>query len=208
MITIRLSEEDFLDHLSEQIQFLKISCEIYDRGMKIEGKRLATTIRTIVHDTGSSKSILGHLSCKNKMYYLNTAIPESLFGLCSFTTTTVDGGKSEYTPPLENLSEKRKENPLITFQNWWEDMKVLSDGNNTFSRKDLVLNVANKDGGAHVDEKLPKRYAELTRQNTLNFYHEDQTGLMTDIKGVELASIRQIAFELTKSLGRKFPDFA
>lgn len=204
---MRQTEEDLVNHLKEQIQLLNISCDGFDRGIKIEGKRLATVIRTLVHDTKSSTSILEHLNCKNKLYYFNTAIPESSFGLCGLTTTTANGGESEYTPPLENLGEMRKRKPWITFQNWWEDMNVLSDGNNTFSRKELVLNVANKDGGAHVDLKLPKKYAELTRENSLNFFHEDQSGLMLDVKGVELASIRQIAFELAKSLEVKFPSF-
>ncbi|MFE4239829.1 hypothetical protein [Peribacillus butanolivorans] len=204
---MNLTEKDYLNHLIEQIDFLQNSCERFDKGVVSEGKRIAVGIRTLVHDTKNSVSLLTHLDVKNKLYYFNTAIPETQFGLTGVRTTTEGGGKTEYVAPLDKLSEKRKEQPLITFNNWWTEMKVISDGNNKFSRKDLIMNVANKDGGAHIDSKLNKSYTKLTRENSLNVFHQDNSNQLTSVKGVELASIRQIAFELIKTLSKKYPEY-
>ncbi|WP_249593627.1 hypothetical protein [Peribacillus frigoritolerans] len=204
---MNLTEKDYLNHLIEQIDFLQNSCERFDKGVVSEGKRIAVGIRTLVHDTKNSVSLLTHLDVKNKLYYFNTAIPETKFGLTGIRTTTEGGGKTIYVAPLDKLSDKRKEQPLITFNKWWTEMKVISDGNNKFSRKDLIMNVANKDGGAHIDSKLNKSYSKLTRENSLNVFHQDNANQLTSVKGVELASIRQIAFELIRTLSRKYPKY-
>lgn len=201
------TQDDFLIHLREQIYFLRQSAEGYDKGFTLESKRLATTIRVLVHDTGSSTSLLRHLNCKNKMLYFNTSIPETKFGLCMMTTTTENGGRTFYNPPLGNLSEMRMRNPWVKFNMWWKDMNVLSDGRNKFSRKDLVLALANKDGGAHVDKQLDPTYSELSRNNSMDVYHKQQSGKLVDVPGVELASLRQITFELLVSLEKQFPHY-
>ncbi|WP_306009571.1 hypothetical protein [Bacillus sp. MMSF_3328] len=200
---MKLTEQDFLEHLNEQIYFLQISSENFDKGIFIEAKRLAVVIRTLLHDTTSSTSLLTHLKVKQKLYYFNTAIPESKFGLTGIRTTTEGGGRTEYYPPLNNLSEKRKQRPWVTFSTWWSEMIVLDDGRNKFSRKDLVLSVSNKDGGAHVDKKLNGSYSDLSRGNSMNLFHENIDGSQKSITGIELASIRQITFELLETLQKR-----
>jgi hypothetical protein len=202
-----LTREDFLKHLSDQIYFLQRSAENYDMGMIVEAKSMATNIRILLHDTRNSTSLLKHLDSKLGIYYYNTAIPDTKFGLCGITTTTIDGGKTFFNPPLNNLSEIRLRNPWVTFNTWWNEMNVLSDGNNRFSRKDLVLALANKDGGAHVDNKLDQPYSELTRNNSLEVFHQEHSGKLIDVAGVEFASIRQITFELLTTLEKKFSAY-
>ncbi|MFG6497567.1 hypothetical protein P8610_19550 [Fictibacillus sp. UD] len=204
---MKQTRQDFLIHLKEQVYFLKRSCEGFDRGYSAEGKSLASTIRTLVHDTSSSISLLTHLDCKKKIYYFNTAIPGTPFGLVGRTTTTENGGKTFFSAPLDNLSDVRKQMPWITFDEWWINMVALSDGRNNFSRKDLILRVANQDGGSHVDKKLNKSYAELSRGNSLNVYHQYNSGQVSNVHGPELASVRQIAFELLKSLQQRFDNY-
>lgn len=203
---MRFTEQDYLNNLSEQIYFLKTSSEQFDKGHLAEAKRIASSIRFLLHDTDKSTSLLKHLNVKTKFYYFNTAIPNSKFGLTGIRTTSENGGRTEYYAPLENLSEKRKERPWVIFNSWWEDMIVLSDGERNFSRKKLVLTLANKDGGVHIDRKLPPDYYALTRNNTLNVFHVDKENKENNVIGIELASLRQIAFELVKSLEAKFPN--
>jgi hypothetical protein len=203
---MKLEEKDYLKHLSEQIYFLIRSSEDFDKGYTMEAKRLASHIRTLVHDTKRSNSLLNQLNCKLDLAYFNTAIPESEFGLCGIYTTTDSGGKTMYKPPLNNLSELRLKNPWLTFHKWWYETKVLTDGQNVFSRKDLVLALANKDGGSHVDDTLSEPYVKLSRNNSLNVYHRSDSVHNEDVFGVELASVRQIAHELLISLKKQFPN--
>jgi len=196
------SIDDLNDQLKEQLYFLKVSAASYDAGQTIEAKRLATTMRNLFHDTKHTKSLLSQLGVKKKLYYYNTAIPETQFGLTGIMTTTAGGGKTEFYPPLDEGGPKRKERPWIIFQEWWEEMNVLYDGRTTFNRKNLVLSLADQDGGAHVDPDLNEDYANLSRNNSLNVYHEGKP-----VKGVVLASVRQIAFEAYRTLRDKYPEY-
>jgi len=45
------TKAELLDYLREQITFLRNSIDSYDKGFEGEAKRLATTIRVLVHDT-------------------------------------------------------------------------------------------------------------------------------------------------------------
>ena len=52
------------------------------------------------------------------------------------------------------------------FIKWWEQNIIFKDSRgNIFTRKDLVRNVTDKDGGAHVDPSLQEAYANLSRFN-------------------------------------------
>ncbi len=48
-------------HLAEQLQFLEASADAFDRGFRGEAKRMAATIRILVHQTHRSHSLLGQL---------------------------------------------------------------------------------------------------------------------------------------------------
>lgn len=200
---VNQSSDDLNNHLFEQIQFLRASSNSYDSGFTGEAKRLATVIRTLVHETRESQSLLGQLEIRNKIHYYNTAIPQSQFGLTGIKTSTNGiSSYTEYVAPLDNGGPLRKERPWILLPEWWDAMKVLYDGQAYFTRKKLVLSLVNKDGGAHVDPQLDEAYANLSRNNTLNVFHDG-----APVKGVELASVRQIAFELCRSLQEVYPSY-
>ena len=44
---------------------------------------------------------------------------------------------------------------------------MLTWENNKFSRKNLILNVADTDGGTHVDPELDEKYMAFSRKNSL-----------------------------------------
>lgn len=91
------------------------------------------------------------------------------------------------------------ENIYSNFDDWWNEWVIVDHNKSAFSRKDLILNLANKDGGAHVDPKLDQDYANLTRNNSVGWtgYDGIKEFPVTDI---ELYSVRQIAYELLHSL--------
>ncbi len=50
----------------------------------------------------------------------------------------------------------------IPFEQWW-NLPILKDNKNrVFSRKDLVLNVADTDGGADIDPDLEEAYMSIS----------------------------------------------
>jgi hypothetical protein len=75
-----------------------------------------------------------------------------------------------------------------------------------FTRKDLVLALANQDGGAHVDPALNEAYEALSQSNSLGWMAGVPSGAGdADTSSVPMgspvpANVRQIAWELERSL--------
>lgn len=61
--------------LTEQVDYLESSAHLYDKRRKYEAKRLAVTIRVLLHDTSMSRSLLQQLDLKHRLLFLDTAGP-------------------------------------------------------------------------------------------------------------------------------------
>jgi len=202
--------KELLGHLKEQIAFMQESAISYDRGFESEAKRLAVVIRVLVHDTSQSTSLLTLLGRKRKMLFYDSASkydPRNLATGNCLTVVKLSANEAEYIAPLDDLSSARDKNKKRSFNNWWERLIIYGDNkNNTFTRKKLVLAVANKEGGTHVDPTLDQQYADLSRFNSLGwklFVHgEEKDFNNTPI----LPSIRQISHEVLRTLRDEFPD--
>jgi hypothetical protein len=82
-------------------------------------------------------------------------------------------------------------------------MAVIEDSaGRHFSRRDLVLAVANKDGGAHVDPQLDDSYVALSRMNSIGFAWIGPNGVSEPLDSPVPASVRQIAYEVAQTLER------
>ena len=210
--TIPQTKEELLGYLKEQIRFLIDSSSSYDSGFQGEAKRLATVIRVLLHDTPRSTSLLTQLDKKTITFY-DTAIdydPNNLaphIGLVMFRISTQSG--AEYVAPLDNLSPSRIKKGKVSFDEWWNKIVFKDNQNNFFTRGDLVLTVANKEGGTHIDPKLKKAYANLSRFNSLGWKSSIRKGgveIEADLNNPVSPSIRQIAHEVIKTLKDEFPD--
>lgn len=204
---ISQTKEELLDHLQEQIHFLLNSCRSYDNGYKGEAKRIAAVIRTLVHDTRNSISLLKQLESKG-IYFYNTALsfdPKNLMPHMGLIGIRHSPTGIEYWAPLDDGPPSRYKKKWVTFDTWWNEI-ILDDKKNRFSRRDFVLFVSNKDGGSHVDPDLEEAYANLSRKNSLGWkkvVNEEES----DMTKPELASIRQIGHEMIQTLKNKFPSY-
>ena len=206
------SRDELLAHLKEQIAFMKKSADSYDNGFEGEAKRLAVAIRILVHDTQKSKALLTSLDRKNINFYDSASdydsnrVVVSHSGLVLKKFMFPEGG-GEYEAPLDDLPPSRNKNKKVNFDQWWDKRIIIRDNQkNTFARKDLVLTVANTEGGAHVDSNLDQAYAKLSRFHSLGwkFFRGD---VVEDFKNSPvLPSIRQIAHEVLKTLNDEFPE--
>ena len=64
----RQTPEDIRRHFAEQLQFLKTSAALYDRGDEAEAKPLAVPLRTLLHDSPRSRSLLSQLDLKGILF--------------------------------------------------------------------------------------------------------------------------------------------
>lgn len=216
-----LSQPELEQHLAEQVSFLRVSAQAFDAGMEAEAKRLATSIRVLVHDTRTSQSLIGQLGLKESMRFTDTTIRREVLppGMTSWSTGTIvlhsgititqmqlgpDGG-TKFAAPLDNIAPER-EGPPVEFAQWWKPVILTDMQGNEFSRKSFVLALANEDGGAHVDPKLATGYAALVKANSLGRMGAGPGQEMRPLLNIALATVRQIAHELLRTLERELPS--
>jgi hypothetical protein len=135
------------------------------------------------------------------------------FNLCCMAMMkTTEGTSARYVPHLDNpgMPPGPGRGAWRPFDAWWTEPVIKDMQKRVFTRRGLVLGVANKEGGSHVDPSLPEPYADLSRNNSLGWLvggsHEQGTG--TPLGNPVPASLRQIAYEVDASVCREFPELA
>lgn len=193
--------------LAEQLEWLESSARLYDTGKKHEAKRLAVTIRVLLHDTSMSMSLLRQLGLKHRLLFLDTAGPVNrrnllpLTPMLIFRATMTEGGLvPSYQPVFYDGPRPDSGLRALPFDDWWT-MMVLRDADlEEFSRRDLVLYLANKVGGAHVDPDTQERLDTLAKSQTVGFSVGDGRTERRIQEDPILPYVRQIAFELLEVL--------
>lgn len=215
------TDDDLRRLFVNQIKYLDASSREYDKGEFHEAARLATVLRTLLLNRGSSRSLLVQLNWRDQIPWLSTALPfygnevgsaYALVGVINAPEAGMIGAPlcwSKYlsmallprlftggTPP-----ECQQISPGSTheadFDTWWTGEPVLRNLTGmTFSRYDLIYNVTVKDGGAHVDPDVPLSHHDISTGISLGWM--DATGIPLPF-GVE-ASLRQITWEVLLTL--------
>lgn len=194
-------------YLNEQLDFLDLSCKSFDKGYLHEAKRLATTIRVLLHDTIQSHSLLGMLGLKSKIGFYDTCLdfnPKNILSHNGIIRVRLSDIDAVYEAPLDDTPLGM--NHSKPFEDWWNKLVFASPDGNGFTRKKLVTDLANKEGGTHVDPKLNSKFEKLTNGDYLNiqFVTEEEASY---IENAPAYAMRQIAFEVICSLqDRKVPN--
>ncbi|MFK5689619.1 hypothetical protein ACI3EY_08120 [Ornithinimicrobium sp. LYQ92] len=197
-----------LESYRETVQFLQASSASFDAGYSAEAKRLAVSLRVLLHDTKSSHSILGQLGIKKNCTFLDTAGPVdpanliSTLGLVMLRGTSLGDGSADgkYVPLLGGGPF---DFGLVPYEKWWNG-PVMKVDDHSWSRWELVSSLAHKEGGAHVDPHLDDAYERMVHQNGLGWSFEDQGGTRPFTGNPVEVAVRQVAYEFletTKTLG-------
>jgi hypothetical protein len=190
---------DFKKQLARQLSFIESSCLLYDEGNYDESIRIATNIRVIFHNTSRSISLLVHLNAINTAI-LSTCAPVDL----NDRTIHYDGISlhSLHYPYKPRLGETVFHQE-VPFEDWWKQVILIINGVK-ITRKSLVLDAANKDGGAHVDQALPASYEAM--QSTYHRTTIKDMGLPTQkaiplgvFDSTHLVALRQLGYEVLNS---------
>jgi hypothetical protein len=207
---VRRPKEEMKQELIDQLCLLQNSCRTYDSGLEAAGKHIALSIRVLVHQHGQSQALIEQLGLRNCRFFdsagpLNprNLLPEHKLVALRMRVGTA-GTEAQYIP----LGNPPGRTFCIRFQDWW-NQPVIKDGRGQhFSRRELVLNVADTDGGAHVDPELDEAYMRLSRQNSLGWTFTSGD-ITRKLEGrPELAAVRQIAYELLRTIASTYPELA
>lgn len=180
------------------------------------------SIRVLMHDTKNSTSLLTHLQSKNILIASSIDLRDdsqyvTYSGCLSFIQAKMDnplGGP----PSIEAISlpygtDVLARGGLLKVEDWWNQHIYLFPNAQAYSRRDIVLAAANKDGGAHVDKVLPVMYARLVSghasstivstnanaETTFQVAYGEVTDGGSPVKNFQYADLRQMATELLHS---------
>jgi hypothetical protein len=115
--------ERYQQELKKQLGFLRRSCQWYDEGEIDEAIRIAVPIRTIIHDTRNSTSLLTHLNAKGiKLWSSIQGAPENAvwyqgMGLHKRWMYGNRAGAS-YGPSFDDVPEM----VLLPVSEWWNQI--------------------------------------------------------------------------------------
>ena len=205
-----LIENDPNANFDEYRELLSELCNAFDAmETDVFALPISTAIRVLVHDTNNSHSLLGQLNRKNIQFLSTNTISNDAsvhLGLVRRINVGVldgKGGEARYWPHCDerdfpDMSAKNN----LSFTDWWSKEKILQSGSSSLTRKDLVLAVANKDGGAHFDKKVEQKYDEFRHswsgETSLIGTQSRQSRGYDNIP--TRPSIRQIAHELKETI--------
>ena len=88
----------------------------------------------------------------------------------------------------------------VSFDEWWSEIVFDDRKGNTLTRKQLILTLANKEGGAHVDPNLSPAYEAIAKKNALGWFVSTPDGKVPLPGRVELFGMRQVAHEILRTL--------
>jgi len=196
--------QSFKDHLARQLRFIERSCEVYDEGYADEAIQIAVRIRVVLHPGGKrSRSLLRHLhSGRIPLLTTSEGAPERkdilLYdGMTSFRASSDGNSVSSFAGPGEDNALYRD---YIKADGWWKQVVLVAEGTR-YSRRDMVLGVANQEGGAHVAPEPTAEHQKLMTSGLTWDLVEVSDGVetITPAADVRFKYVRQMAYELLNS---------
>jgi len=159
----------------------------------------------LIHETGSSKALLKQLDQSYLQFEIldrdETPPPEAsgppLFRIPISLQINAQG---------TSLSSEISEETRVRYPlgHWWERPDVLVLPNvGGFTRKEVIMGLANKEGGAHVDPDISKKYQRLTECKSVQVGNSKDS--LTPLKLSRLLA-GQSGLELLWYLEKHFPQ--
>jgi hypothetical protein len=167
----------YLAALEQHRQLLKAAVEQMTEGNLVHALTIATSIRTLLHETGSSIPLLKRLRADYLSLPIFTAAapkprptPPNVRAVTVMhiaASLMIAGGKLSLSPTINFESCEQK-----TLGRWWTDLGLVVPGGTPLSRKDIILGIANKEG-AHVDDNMPRKYRIMLQSKSLRIKIND-----------------------------------
>jgi hypothetical protein len=203
----RREQRELRSTLAEQLRLLSKRCKDYDEGDWEEAIELAARLRVILHPGGKSTnpSVLQSLGAE-KVPLLSTCepIPENALMAHSFYRQRFfedeNGVHYELSPKLEEAHYKA----YMAAPKWWEQIVGIvgpEPDRSLLRRKNVITDVANQGGGAHVANLVSESYDIMSKPGgiiTVTFGSElgEQD---VPISGVHFVMLRKMAYEVLHS---------
>lgn len=213
-----MEEVKLLEDLKNQIELLEHQLSQMGN-QELVALDIAVRIRVLVHDTNASISLLTHLNKKNILYYDSCSPPGSIsnwmgnFSITGWNTAILPHigivGKDVKVLDAINFSITYfpifkvwpKIRDKVDFDQWWNTIIFDNRQGQTLTRKELILNLANKAGGAHID-KASESYNSFSHKDVMKF---NMNHIIQGANNIPVYScVAQIGWELLHSIKEEF----
>ena len=183
--------------LKLQYDRLRDALEGYYSGKKEQALNVAATIRVLVHDKAGtdSRSLLSRLNAEYWDLTIYDKLPPHPNAVLTIRTSIMftGGGPTRVVRPQFG---ERTLYHQVSLKVWWTGDYQLFGGK-WQSKETIVRTVADKDGGTHVDGKVPDAYATLS-EPPVRYGTEG---------GAQLSFIQpNMAFDITAQAGCELQD--
>jgi hypothetical protein len=203
--------------LAEQAHLLQKAIDEFYAGDTIEALSIAVIIRTLVHETKKSTPLLKLLTPNYTSLKIKNKAPnesdQSEKNARRGRVTILQTMGMAFGPggvrPKEDLSSPSYE--LVPLESWWNRACLIFPRRQfvtpnavehaVFSKRDLTLILANKEGGTHVDVKLPEDYVALVQNSPIKVF---ANGAQSDSVNLARYAVAQTGVELLECVRRNF----
>jgi len=194
--------------LEDQRHLLKTAIGGMAAGDLAQALHVATQIRVLVHETGSSKPLLKHLDKNYLELPILDRIPEPqpavAAGVLAITFFCPVSAQLKAPAGTISLIAELEANryAVSTLGRWWRNACMVLPGIGPVERRELILGLSNKEGGAHVDADITEKYKNLMASKFFNAKIND-----VDLGAVNISRLvaGKAGVELLDCLERNFP---
>jgi len=189
----------YTEHFKNQLRFINLSCQSFDNGFLEESIRLCVCIRVLFYNTRNSTSLINHLGKENinLISSCGDSRNEDLENATFLESLIMIEGGIGLRPLLNDGPPCCYKE--ISFSDWWNQIILITPDQDRFTRKSLILSLANKDGGAHVDENLDSDYERLKEGYWLFLNEIDGDVITKKFANPHYLHVRQIGWEILNS---------
>ncbi|KIC34731.1 hypothetical protein RA25_02800 [Leisingera sp. ANG-S5] len=184
-----------------QINFLRKSITEFDAGDYSEFRRLASTLRVLLHRTKMCVPAVDHIGLDDNDYisYATPLNERNLLTEHSLAMMQMSRNGTVFLPALDQTPTTPRR---LSLDEWKEEPVLRDDKREVFNRWELVLIVANK-LGSHIDHEVDEKYHRLVNENSIGWMQEGPKG-ESPVLDLEKVYIRHIAWEALISLEAKW----
>ena len=174
------------------------SCRSFDAGFDDEALRLSVSARVLLHDTNNSHSLLGQMGLLTIDFYSSTTKWDrnNLLPHHGLLQIGLANNSSSYRAPLDDRPPHFFR--WVSFDEWWNEIVFDDRKGNSLTRKDIILSLADKEGGAHVDPRLTPSYETIIKLSSFWNVRTSEGEIPLGPR-IERLSMRQIAHEILRT---------
>ncbi len=214
---MKRNTDELINNFVEQVLFLRKSCADYDNGEIVEIKRISVSLRNLLKDKGRDVSALTHLQKKDTIPFWDSSsktggmsnfiidnmqnctvmVMNIYMGLVIKKISGIDNElKYQFVPLFHQPNWQRQDK--LKFHDWYTQIIYADPTGSSLTRENLILSIAEQDGGNHFDLKINNHYYQFKQKDSLKLNVNGRVVIFEN--NPAFVSLRQIANEVLEGL--------